>query len=1192
MLKQILNLFLIFQLIIGQNFLYAEDPQSYQRTNAQIDAFMKTASPSDIPFVEYMENFVKSNTKPVQNYDLSPYIGKKAFIAYGVFDKGQNFCKYVEKPDLGTEKIEDSFQLISKFNNRSYAMAPNQMSYGACLDLTNKFGGYPVVITSDAENAYISSRFNGVKWLGMERNSCTEPFYSKEGREQEYFKWSSTLDKTGGCNPDELYVSQNQYGTWLKVNDDSLRSCVIEVDSTDIHRPLKICAPWWRIEREYEKERQTMYSGIDIYAINQADIPENLNVCVKYQDDVDFVERENRPPRQVTCTSYYDRTIAPECIKDIEQPICYVDECQGYIKNACRLKQTLSPLKPYTKIQVNINGKMEWVMGKDKIKTHVYDCPPSPPSIKKCETKSSIVIFPKECPGSQCEALKTCIFNSPTNTEKQACGKTHPCEKIYGNPDLPVFDSGTNELTGVEGYCKDGVTKLFFPANLQDKDTKKCLKYDTYDTVEKVSQKCVLERGFADYTVDTSVTQTDIYMNNPDCIRLNNLVQTRPVSAVTLNYTTNGFAKNVMKKALINGTNEELYSGGDTAYFDKAAKGGTNILGQTSATSSVSLTMGTPTITADPTCDIFTSDWYARNQKIFTLADGVTFDTSVAGLYQRSDSSAMYAKFYNIANATDCTAKKTAKGGLSTVYDPVLKICEVNFSVLNADKFRVIKGDDPSTMITKNAISKATCSAYATCFDGIYNTTSYASASLSECEITSGDNISAVSESAPEPIMSADECIPLPAHGFYQTHLDGTQDIFSVQEVTGGEWGYYSNYSSHPYKHNFISIDGKEIMPLKDIPRINDPLIYSSSFTQTSIIAKGPYSMLAPVFGGNGGGMATLILVATIFLAPVAIIMLIVFGKKKYNEQKGFWIVYKLVSPQRYIQNPFNYDHRILDVDANGVPKLHNGKYKLTYWTMDWFTGTQKPGDFTKMLQTFFSSKSDVLSCGGWFRSEVPKIPVETGVVVGYPSCKWYELYCIKKNTGTFAKNIDPFNKRMNNVYMGATNSVTIVVPYLGDYELKAYDKNDNLLASSVIKEGEFLQTSNDKAKYAQAMFGLRMDIADGVGDGTTTKACRYDLMTEWGGGTSGIYYENDTTGMYSGCSKSNDAYVRDHAATKITVRPLNVAIPFNVILDKPNPFPNRIFLATLNQKEIRKYRCYQPFADCLKDNYQDIKVN
>lgn len=83
------------------------------------------------------------------------------------------------------------------------------------------------------------------------------------------------------------------------------------------------------------------------------------------------------------------------------------------------------------------------------------------------------------------------------------------------------FDGGI--LTHLKNVCSDG-TELSFEINTQNKTSKKCLEYEYYDLSEQVTQKCILNRDYSDYTVDTSLTEEDIYMNDPNCIRLNNVI--------------------------------------------------------------------------------------------------------------------------------------------------------------------------------------------------------------------------------------------------------------------------------------------------------------------------------------------------------------------------------------------------------------------------------------------------------------------------------------------------------------------------------------------------------------------------------------------------------------------------------------------------------------------------------------------
>ena len=69
-------------------------------------------------------------------------------------------------------------------------------------------------------------------------------------------------------------------------------------------------------------------------------------------------------------------------------------------------------------------------------------------------------------------------------------------------------------------------------------------------------------------------------------------------------------------------------------------------------------------------------------------------------------------------------------------------------------------------------------------------------------------------------------------------------------------------------------------------------------------------------------------------------------------------------------------------------------------------------------------------------------------------------------------------------------------------------------------------------------------------------------------------------------CTKSIDNYVKTHSMAAIEVCPLNMDRCFRYELKFPLPFANRVWLASLNGKEIRNYRCYDDFSSCSEDNF------
>lgn len=1176
-----------------------------ERTLEKIDSFLNSGAPSEIPFIDYMEDFAYDSSQPLKRIDLSGYEGKRLFLGYGVYDKEQNFCKYVEKP--GMEDPSLYFENITTFNKHSYAISMTTMNYDTCKQLANDFNGKPVMITSAAENGFVSGKYGGKsKWIGMARNSCLEPYFAEDGKKQEYFNWSSVSETANSCEDNKMFAVQNQYGTWNKSHDLNLHHCLIEVDTEDINRPIKICAPWWRIEREYANEAETTFYGVDVYKINQADIPEQFSVCTKFEEEA-LTEALDAPDRQVTCTSYYDATVAPECLQNPYQDICHVDECNGYIKNACRLTGTISGFKDYTKAEEVINGAKTITKGKVDIKTHVYDCPPSLPSVDNCLEQSSVLIFPKECPSSDCEGYKECVQNAETIEDKTACGDSFVCEKIYGNPDNVEYNAD-GSIKVLKNTCSDG-TVLEFEPSVQSSSSKKCLEYEYYTIEEEVSQKCILDRPYTDYEVDTSLTEEDVYMNNPNCLRLNNILDARPTVQVMFKYTNFGMAQTVVKKTYLDGDENISLQEGSDADIVNAAMNAIDPFEN----------LEESTVIADSAaydCSVYSESWYNKINSIlntkYTFDRNGTSYTYLANYIGQETNGDMFVKYIDVLDEGMCNSLKAEIGGTSINYQTISKVCKVYMPKTAGDKFSLLEGmgafdevnqEYPNyNMITKDAIDEESCKEIAFCFNGSYNESAYTSSATSQCQVSWGDSYDYVEEPTLEAIdvIVADgydeNCRPLATEGSYLSQLDGTQDIFSVQEVVTGDWGYFSNYNSHPIQNNIVTVNDKQVYPIMPIPIIDDPLVYEGDITQTSILTKKPNLVAGAIGGAASAGTYALLAtnpvgwVIAAILIVAFVVFTVLFGKKqKFNEQEFKWTIYKLVPHQRYISNVYGYDHRILQLNDDGSVYVDgNNNVKLVYAEMYGHTGTLKPGDFKVMINNLYKQKESLLTCMGWMKSDVENIThsAEKGVLVSYPSCKKWSWSCDKRNTEKFSHDRNPFFKRMANNYVGAVNGVSIVVPYLGDYEVQALDQYDNVLGEITITEEEFRETTADMSKYAQVMFGLNMDLANGVDEGLQDNACRYDLMVEWGGGTSGIYYENNDTGNNQDCQKSHDGYVRTNSATKLKIKSTTSDRYHVIDLVKPLPFANRVFLVTLNEKEIREYRCFEEFGDCDTDSF------
>lgn len=502
---------------------------------------------------------------------------------------------------------------------------------------------------------------------------------------------------------------------------------------------------------------------------------------------------------------------------------------------------------------------------------------------------------------------------------------------------------------------------------------------------------------------------------------------------------------------------------------------------------------------------------------------------------------------------------------------------------------------------------------------------------------TNEDNVEESQQKIVEPIDLDIAPITAPTEKSMSSNFNGLEDIFSVEQVMDGEWGYYSNYLNPMPKENTIKVANLQISPIEgsELVTISDPINYSYAHQNRSTTTKKP-NFLAGALGGTATGIAIYFAFSGAFaisaiVAAVIIVFVLfsaLFGKDyKLRETHINWELWKNKT-DTYVLNPYGYDGRgifgaqsdaynpvsVNDTtpvsinkgsdsallpyyqtqrarwlrftnisDGNGLILNRNNKDYLSYGDMHYFTGTQESEEgLVALLDNVYKIKETTFTALGFAPTQIDRTNFESKTIAGFPKCKWYNLNCTKRNyaqtSGMIVKNKDE-----NTIYLGATNSVSIVVPFAGEYIVKAFDKNDNEL-SVVSIEDDFWQKSSGSAKFARVMFGLNMELSSGIPE---NNACRKNTMVEWGGGVSGIY--NEERDEFSRqellgqgfCEKSDDNYVRDHAATYLTLTQVGMLKEFKVPLEKPLPFPNRVALVTLNEKEIRKYRCFEPFGDC-----------
>lgn len=76
LIKTIMTTFISFNLIYSPVFA-SESAGAYERTADKIEQFIKSGKPSDIPFLDYTDNFTSASSQPLKQFDLSSFVGKK-----------------------------------------------------------------------------------------------------------------------------------------------------------------------------------------------------------------------------------------------------------------------------------------------------------------------------------------------------------------------------------------------------------------------------------------------------------------------------------------------------------------------------------------------------------------------------------------------------------------------------------------------------------------------------------------------------------------------------------------------------------------------------------------------------------------------------------------------------------------------------------------------------------------------------------------------------------------------------------------------------------------------------------------------------------------------------------------------------------------------------------------------------------
>ena len=441
--------------------------------------------------------------------------------------------------------------------------------------------------------------------------------------------------------------------------------------------------------------------------------------------------------------------------------------------------------------------------------------------------------------------------------------------------------------------------------------------------------------------------------------------------------------------------------------------------------------------------------------------------------------------------------------------------------------------------------------------------------------------------------------------------IDGYVDIYAIMEFNEQSFGYITSWNFRNFESSLVKVNNKVISPILEHTLVNNSVLedwywdydtYRNYEPDAEAIAYGGLSGGAAAVTGAavavalGDSAMTLALVYSAAGGPIGIGIAIVVGGvialitmptnlKSFSGENRAEIFNVRDAKYRYMENPYGYEGRTL-YEKNGQKRVMYGKWKYG------IASKMESGDAYKHFKALQTVKKE-------FYKDL-NIPInnfifpnhEKGVPMPYPDGEKWNPWAKKHDHAVGSGTLDfenYHNRLVNSVYMGATNTVTIVVPYKGDYQMEAYNANNEQVSSYLVSETAFIGGTSPYGQmmlYSQVKFGENMSISPRV----IGNSCKEDLMVDVGGGVSGAYYALGVTDRYSEfeCGASDPLFIEENKITKIVIRPIDQEDSFTIELPKPLVYANRVFCTTMGESEDRLYRCYDTqYPTC--SSYQKV---
>lgn len=423
------------------------------------------------------------------------------------------------------------------------------------------------------------------------------------------------------------------------------------------------------------------------------------------------------------------------------------------------------------------------------------------------------------------------------------------------------------------------------------------------------------------------------------------------------------------------------------------------------------------------------------------------------------------------------------------------------------------------------------------------------------------------------PAIEPEEITPVFAEK--NIEIDGAREILGVEFYTPGTFGYYTSFYTQPYQTDKVRINSVALGSQLEWPFVTERLRYQLTGNEHIWRTKQADYLPMDMYGGQAFG-----LIQSGVGAPVLIGGLIWNQDIEIFQTDYSWRLEKDL-PAKYVASSYGYDFRSL-----------NSRGSLTYMELEGFTTgkvNDDKGAINSILGSLYGLKYKTMAEMGIDPDDLQQIktPYEFAIQGSVDECDWWEYSCEKDNGGhDFVVPETYLSKKTTTYFTGATNRFVAVVPMMGSYKIRAIDASGSVVAVRVISAQDF-QELESGIYYSQVQFGTDMELSPNVEE---AKSCVTNPLVEWGGGISGIYFEEQMMdGVNLDCAKSDDDFVRGASVPKIQILDMSANKSIEFELSGPIPYPNQIYILSLGEEERRDYTCYGNFKACTEEDYDAI---